>query len=69
MKTLTINCSCSDKGKCNTVMRVETDSESPKNLYISIKNEINQFESFMSLTKDQSIELVQYIKSHYKGIE
>jgi hypothetical protein len=64
MKTLTIGCDCG--GRCSTFLRIETDTEKPKNLYLSIKNEKYELASFVSLDREQSLEIVRYIKSKYK---
>jgi hypothetical protein len=65
VKTLVLECGCG--GLCHTTLKLEEDSENPKNLYLSIKNEKYELASFVSLNREQSLELVQYIKSKYKG--
>jgi hypothetical protein len=67
MKSLLLECGCG--GLCHTTLKLETDAENPKNLYLAIKNEKYELASFVSLDRESALEIVKFIKSKYKGIE
>jgi hypothetical protein len=64
MKTLHLTCGCG--GLCHTTLKCETDTENPKNIYFSIKNDKYDLESFISLDRESSLALSRYIKSKFK---